>query len=256
MTDTGHIGTDHPVISRLSHYHGADRKNELLAIFDAVEAEAREYERDAQIWVEMERPDFAMMLEEGWAFHHKELPGGERQICQILVPGDILDGASLLPGGQTMTGIRAASDLRVRAFGNDRLRSVLVDKPEVAQALWWAVVQTDNIFREHIARVGRLTSAQALAHLLLELAVRCRMAGTARGDAIQLPLTQTQLADYLGISSVHVSRTLGMLRSAGFLSLENRLLRILRWDELCEFCCFSDDYLTVGCQKAPSGQAG
>lgn len=199
-----------------------------------------------------EHPDCPMFVETGWAFHYKLLSDGARQICQLMLPGDLIDGAAVIPRAKSTTSVAAAGNgVTAHCIDAEKFRLALKNHPEIAEAFWWTIVQTDNIFREHITRIGRKNAAESLAHLLCELTVRCEMAGATEEGGVRIPFSQSEFGDLLGITPVHVSRTLTFLRQGGFLTFEKGLLRLIKREELMEFSGFDSGYLEVGFNGRP-----
>jgi CRP-like cAMP-binding protein len=99
------------------------------------------------------------------------------------------------------------------------------------------------VFREWVVNVGRRDSRARIAHLLCELAWRLRTIGRSDGDTYEFPLTQEQLADATGLTSVHTNRTLQSLRKDGLIQLTARSLTILDWEGLREVGEFDELYL-------------
>src|SRR5205823_2453139 len=101
--------------------------------------------------------------------------------------------------------------------------------PRVARAFWKDTLIEASVFREWLVSIGRRTAYQRVAHLLCELVVRMRAAGLANAQGIPLSITQNEIADALGLSVVHVNRTLQQLRANGLVSLTGRVLSIHDW---------------------------
>ena len=238
-----------PIFSRLRHYSGL--RDSLFEALSQAENAGETYSANTDIFKAGGNPKFPLIIESGWAFHYKLLPDGGRQICQLLLPGDIIDGAAILPGGSPTTSVAAVKDVSVRQMDSGKLFRAVADNEKVAAALWWTVVQTDNMFREHITRIGRKSSAEALAHLLLELMVRCELAGITEDGGFRMPLTQNDLGDFLGITPVHISRMLTLLKRSGMITLEHGLVCIMEREALSEFGAFTQEYLTTGFEHRP-----
>jgi CRP-like cAMP-binding protein len=116
-------------------------------------------------------------------------------------------------------------------------------RPTVGRAMWHDTMIDSSIFREWVVNVGRRDSVTRIAHLLCEIAVRLGVGTLPPDQSFLLPLTQEQLADATGLTSVHTNRVLQGLRRDGLISLSTRSLKILDWRRLCEVGDFNPRYL-------------
>ena len=82
----------------------------------------------------------------------------------------------------------------------------------IGRALWWATLVDEATLREWLVNIGARTAEQRIAHLLCEMLLRLRSVGLTNGDAYELPLTQVEIADTMGLSNVHANRMLQRLR--------------------------------------------
>lgn len=118
------------------------------------------------------------------------------------------------------------------------LRSAVQASRTIEEALWWDLLVAAAIEREHLVSLGRRSALERMGHLLCELHLRLAMVGLADGSGYDLPVTQADLADLLGLSTVHVNRLLQELRQTGPISLRGRRLTIHDLAGLREFSCF------------------
>src|SRR6185437_11568144 len=125
-------------------------------------------------------------------------------------------------------------------------RSALLEladaRPNLRTAMWADTLIDSAIVREWVVNVGRRDSRARIAHLLCEIAVRLRNAGT-NGDMFDFPITQEQLADATGLTPVHTNRTLQALRRDELIQLTSGSLKILNWKALREAADFDELYL-------------
>lgn len=191
---------------------------------------------------EGDRPQFVHLIISGWAVRYDTLEDGRRQITAILLPGDMCDlNASVLRATDhsiaSLTAVTIA-ELSHRVF--DRLAS---HHPGIMKALWAQTLVNAAIQREWTVSLGRRTALERLSHLVCELFLRLRSVGLTNGNGFEMPLTQTDLADALGITSVHVNRTLQEMRSLGLIRWEGRNFGVLDFDRLCDVGLFDPGYL-------------
>ncbi len=90
--------------------------------------------------------------------------------------------------------------------------------------------------------LGRRPANSRLAHLMCELKVRLETAELTEGLSYELPLTQTELAEILGLTPVHINRTLKELRETGVVTIRNRMVEIADWDGLVALAEFDPFY--------------
>lgn len=120
------------------------------------------------------------------------------------------------------------------------------DHRDIERALWWATLVDEAVLREWLTSMGQRDAFSRIAHLLVELWLRMRAIGLAANDSFSLPLTQTDLGDALGLTPVHINRTLQRLRGDGLITLERKQLTIHGPDRLMELAGFEPNYLHLG----------
>jgi CRP-like cAMP-binding protein len=179
----------------------------------------------------------------GWMGRFALLPHGERQFLALHITGDIPDLQTLhLP--IVDHGICTFTQVTVALIPHEAMHDLMAHHPDAAAALWREVLVTASITNEWLIGLGRRSGPKRLAHLLCELYVRQKVAGLVKEDGrCALPITQTVLADALGLTSVHVNRILKELRTERVIQLMKRSLTILDWTHLKVFGEFDPLYL-------------
>jgi CRP-like cAMP-binding protein len=187
-------------------------------------------------------PRHVNLILEGWACRYVLLEHGRRQISAILLPGDLCDlHMSVLKAADHSVG--ALTAMRVVQIAPDRLKELAGAHPELDAALAWNALVEESIARAWIASIGQRSATERLAHLFCELFTRLEAVGLVDGDSCAFPLTQEQLADAVGISTVHVNRSLMDLRSLGLITLKEKTLTILDREALMRLAMFDPSYL-------------
>jgi CRP-like cAMP-binding protein len=182
------------------------------------------------------------LLLEGFACRYKVLEDGRRQVVAYFVPGDLCDlRVFILKRMDHSIGAVCAS--KVATLSPENVLRLTHTYPTLTRALWWSTLVEEAIAREWIVNVGQRNALERMAHLFCELLYRFRAVGLNEGMSCTLPLTQVELAETLGLSSVHVNRTLQALRKRKLITLENGTLTIDNLDELKELSFFDPDYL-------------
>lgn len=182
------------------------------------------------------------LLLEGFACRYKVLEDGRRQIVSYFVPGDLCDlRVFILKRMDHSIGAIVAS--RVATISPENVLKLTSTYPTLTRALWWSTLVEEAILREWIVNVGQRNALERMAHLFCELLYRFRAVDLNEGLSCTLPLTQVELAETLGLSSVHVNRTLQELRRQKLITLEGGTLTIQDLPALKEVSFFNADYL-------------
>jgi CRP-like cAMP-binding protein len=194
-------------------------------------------------------PDGVILVMEGIACRQKHRANGARQITAYLVPGDScdLDVALLDRMDHTITTLSAC---RVVRIPSDVVRRLLKDHPTVARALRMSTLVDEATLREWLVNVGCRSAIERIAHLFCELLVRLQVVGFASEDSYEFPVTQLDLADTVGLSNVHVNRSLQELRRKGVIEFKGKTLKILDRQRLKTIAEFNAKYLHLGTRAA------
>ena len=189
-----------------------------------------------------DRPDHICLLLTGFAHRYKLTGEGGRQIISIHMASEFVDLQNGLltvadHSVQTLTEVEAAYIPR-RA-----IEELMFGNPAIARALWIDTLIDASIFREWVVNVGRRDSRARVAHLLCEFSLRMEAAGLASNHHYELPMTQEQLADAVGLTSVHVNRVLKQLGQDGLISRDRRSIVIEDWPGLRDAGDFNERYL-------------
>lgn len=182
------------------------------------------------------------LLIDGIVCRYKDLADGQRQIMELHVGGDFVDLHGFLlkrldHNIGTMTAVRIAS------VPHDALRRITEAHPHLGRMLWFSTLLDASIHREKILSIGRRSAIARIAHIFCELLVRLRTIGLADDRGYALPLTQTDLADVTGLTSVHVNRMLKKLRDEKLLTFRGGIVTIGDWDRLQRVAEFDPTYL-------------
>jgi CRP-like cAMP-binding protein len=167
---------------------------------------------------------------------------GKRQIFSFHIPGDIPDLQSLhLDVMDHNLGTLALCKL---AFvPHPAMRALMRGFPRIGDAFWRDTLIDGAVFREWMIGIGRREAYTRVAHLLCELYVRLRAVGLTNGHAYEMPITQAELGDALGLSTVHVNRTLQELRGDGLIRTTSGTVAVLDWEALRNAGEFDETYL-------------
>jgi CRP-like cAMP-binding protein len=185
-----------------------------------------------------------LLLCRGMASGSRTLMDGSRQLVAIFVAGETLNpGAPMFACSRAS--ISALTPVTFLSIPLEKLRQLVSDRPAIARALWLETAAQAAIQQEWMVWLGKCTAEVRLAHLLCEVSYRLQIGESDACDAIELPLTQQDLADILGLSTVHVNRTLQVLRSRNLIELNRNRLAILNKAGLEEIAEFDIRYLSA-----------
>ena len=202
----------------------------------------RTVEANVYLVREGDRPDQSSVIINGFAFRHKVTQEGERQIVSLHMRGDFVDlEASLLNIADH--NIQTLSRCEMALIPREAVRSVIVEHPKVGMAMWVDTLIDASIFREWVMNVGQRDARARIAHLLCEFSRRLEIAGLADEAGYSLPMTQEQIANSTGLTTVHVNRVLKQLGSEGLIVRSKRELKIPDWEKLRSVAGFNETYL-------------
>jgi CRP-like cAMP-binding protein len=234
--------TDSPLLAKLATFAvlPEEDRDALKSLCD----DPREMPARRNVIREGDRPDHVHLVVEGWAARYKLLPDGTRQITAFLLPGDFCD-LHITILGEMDHSIATITKAKV-AFVPRAKMDELTARPQIARAFWWATLVDEAVLRSWIVNVGRRDAAEAVGHLLCELYVRMHNVGLTVDHEFELPLTQEELGDALGLTAVHINRVLQRLRAEKLISLKSGSLVILDYPRLEKMSGFNPNYLHIG----------
>jgi CRP-like cAMP-binding protein len=194
---------------------------------------------------EGDRPDHVRLVLEGWAGRYKVLPSGARQITAFLIPGDFCDLHFTIIA-QMDHSITALSAVTVADVPHDALEELAQSRPDLSKALWWTTLTDEAVLRAWIVSLGRRNACERIAHLICEVHVRLSHIGLVEDDRFHMPLTQEDLGDALGLTTVHCNRTLKKLHKEGWIEWRRGAMTIIDLKSLRTAAGFDPDYLHGG----------
>lgn len=173
----------------------------------------------------------AYFLLEGWVISSVGLAGGDRQIVKVHLPGDMLGSPSMVlrKAAETLTAVTPAivTKVSLKAFGR-----LFFDAPRLAAAMFMSVQQERVVLMDRITSIGRTRAGQRIAAFLIHIHDRLRVVDPGQGRAFHLPLTQEQIGDALGLTSVHVNRTFREFDAAGLVRRRAHVIELRDLDGL------------------------
>jgi len=229
-----------PFFSRIAA-HDALSDAEQQALLAAV-TDQRIYAAGATIARETDAPSMSLLLVSGLAARVGYVQDGGRQITTFHIAGDFVDlNAFILR--RLDHGVVALSACECLVLPHVALLEITEQHPHLARLLWFSTLLDGAIHRQWLLVHGRMDAREHMAHLFCEMFERSRAAGIATHNTFPFPLTQSDLADAMGMSSVHVNRTLQALRAAGLLSWDGTTAEIQDRQRLMRFAQFDPAFL-------------
>ena len=209
-----------------------------IAVVEHFKSGNRTVSAGADLYSQDENSTELYTLLDGWVCLYQILEDGRRQILDFALPGAFLGFQPDLNAPSSHSAY-CLTDIAVCVFPRDNLFDLFRAHPELALRMAWITARDGALAREHLTNVGRRSARERVAHLLLELFYRVsRKSGMKNNSSIDLPLTQEHIADALGLTTVHVNRTLRGLRQAELLDIQGRTLTVRDPDMLAEIAGF------------------
>ncbi|MDQ0840021.1 Crp/Fnr family transcriptional regulator [Sphingomonas faeni] len=190
---------------------------------------------------EGEGTDRLFIVTKGWACRYATTRNGGRLLSRLLVPGDIANLDSLL-FDRLDYGVRTITQTTIVALPRKRVSMLAAKYSGIARALACLAFTENAIVSQRALSLGRRSATERIAHLLCELSVRFD-AEIGGESSYAFPLTQEVIGDALGLTAIHVNRTMRVLQKDGLIALENRYITIPDIAALRQACGFNPSYL-------------
>jgi CRP-like cAMP-binding protein len=223
----------HPVGGALSKIEWGT--NEFLGVA------AKNYKPHSVLCRQGEDDDRIFIIKSGWGILYRGLQNGERQIVDIPLRGDIVGFRSV--GGPRFESLASITELSVYEVSRKELVDAVLSDGVLGNKIASSLARRNAILAEHLMNAGRRNAITRTAHFLLEMEERLSAIGLADHGIYECPLTQHELADILGMTTVHVNRTLGELRKAGLVSFRAGHVHVINRLKLVKTAGFDKEYL-------------
>ena len=192
-------------------------------------------------------PTHCAVLVTGYAYRQKVTGEGSRQIMAICIPGDAVDLQNMFLDVSDHS-VQLLTQCKVADVPREALQELVLTRPAVGSAIIELTLVEASILREWVVNVGRRDARARIAHILCEFAVRLESRGLLTDHGFELPMTQEQLADATGLTSVHVNRVLKGLEADGLINRRRRHIHFDNWRALQDAGDFSRRYLHISDQ--------
>ena len=188
--------------------------------------------------------EHAVLVADGLVGRYLPLGDGRRQITAIHLPGEIAD-LHRVATPRAGSALQALTNAAIVLVSGRELKSIALASPRITQAFWVYSAVDAAVLSRWAVNLGRREARVRMAHLLCEIGLRMESSGQGLRTDFLLDLTQPQMGDALGLTAVHVNRTLKALKESGAVEIEGRIFRIPDWPRLAAIAEFDPEYLQI-----------
>jgi len=238
----------------LRHRLGATLTPEERALIEGGVDRVKTLEPRQTVAVAGRRLSHSTLLVDGFMCRYLDDRRGLRQLVAVHVPGDFVDlhAYPLQKLDHDMATLTAVTIATVPHAALDR---IVQDRPELARKLWYSTLLDAAIHRAWLFRLGRLDAAGRVAHFLCETDLRLQAVGLSDGRRFALGITQADLSEICGLTSVHINRVMRSLREDGIVSFRSALVEIHDPERLRQKGEFDPAYLYIDGQSLAAESA-
>ena len=206
-----------PFIARLTRY--ADLTEADVFVAESLLARTDDYRRGVDLISEGQTPSEVYIVLSGWVMRYALTQDGKRQITNVALPGDVIGYHAATTG---TSGYNAAplGHATVATVDLGTFTQAMSDTSGLGRAIYWHLASENVHLRNQTLRLGRLSAGQRIAHFICEIWVRLSQLGMIESGVAHFPMTQSELADTLGLSLVHTNRQLQELKRGGLITLQ------------------------------------
>ncbi len=235
-----------PLIRKFeSHIQLSDAEKKALLQADVA---VNEVEARWDLIKEGQPIDGACLVLEGFACRYKRMQDGRRQILSYILPGEMNDPRVFLLD-KVDHSIGTLARTTVAMWPRKTLFNLTSAFPRIARAFWLCTLVDEAIQRQWLVNVGQRTALERLSHLFCELYFRLGAIGRVDGNSFDLPITQAELGDTLGLTAVHVNRILQDMRRDRLIRWSGKRMTILNLPALSIIAMFDPAYLRLRSDK-------
>ena len=202
----------------------------------------KQYPAERAVVADGETATDCCLIVEGFCARSKTIADGKRQILSIHIPSEIPDLMSLFLHVMDHD-LSTLTPCTLGFIAHETLQKLHRRRPNVAEIFWRDTLIDAAMFREWIVNVGQRPAPARLAHVMAELRERLRVIGRADRNSFEMPLTQEQIGEALGVTAVHANRVIKQLREEGVVDLHRGRVTVLDEAKFQELADFDNRYL-------------
>jgi CRP-like cAMP-binding protein len=231
-----------PLIRKLDKIHGLNAAERQA--LEKLPATLRHFAPGEDIIREGDKPTMVCMVVDGTAFRYTMVEPGRRQIMACYIAGDIpdLEGLFLDTMDHSLGVLRSCT---IAQIPHDAILGIFEDQPRLGEVFWRETLIDSAMMRKWLACVGRRSALSCIAHMICEFVARMKAVGLSDGVTCHFPMTQTELGDAAGLSTVHINRSIRELRKLGLVTWGIHSVTINDWAGLARVGQFDPAYLQL-----------
>lgn len=226
------------LIEKLSQHYNLNQAD--IECLSSLEDKELNYSKGDVITPQSSTLDKFFIIKEGWVAYSRQYNDGERVVISLKLPGDII-GLHQLSTEVILADVIALTDATLCPVPFEALRDLFRDSKTLPYILFGLMLREGAFSIERVAGLGKIDSAKKIATYILLLAIRMKDIDKLKDDTFPWPISQSVLGDLLGISAVHINRSLQLLKGKGFISYTKSEMSILDRDGMESFCNFNQD---------------
>jgi CRP-like cAMP-binding protein len=228
------------MVEKFRHYIDLTEEEEKLIL--TLEENKEHYKYGEKIRRKGDKAECLYIIKEGWAFTSATIDHDVRSIFNIELEGDIV-GVSELSFNKNLFDITALTDTVVCPFPKTHLNDLFSKSDRLSRLFYTILSREQSMLYERIISLGRRTALEKVAHLILEISVRLSVRNISIKDRFHFPIRQEHIADLLGLSSIHVNRSMNELKRHGYIEYDRTSLKILDRERLFNLANFNPLFL-------------
>ncbi|MEP3435976.1 MAG: Crp/Fnr family transcriptional regulator [Hoeflea sp.] len=216
--------------------------SEEVKFLETMQVNQAEVDKGDEFLHDGEPMRLTFLIRSGWVIRYRITAAGRRLIIGVSLPGDFI-GLHINFNNSSIFSAAALTKSSLALIEPVRILEIHRRFPVLASGLDWMTLRHSNILSEHKVSLGARTAAQRILHFLLELWIRLEQVGLANGKGFELALTQEQIGDCMGLSTVHVNRSLSRLCKENLLRIDKGAVTFPQVSRSVSFADFDKRFL-------------
>lgn len=230
------------LVAKLGHYIAlSDIERALIHRLEETE---RPCKHGNVVWQQSEEATSMFVVKSGWMYAYSILPDGRRQVLDIYCPGDIL-GLRDIAFDYSVNAVAAACDAVLCPFPKSAMDDVFTESPRLATLLYSLGMLENIAVIDRLKTIARQDARERLCYFFLQLHSRLKITNPQMTTTFNLPLTQELIGDALGLSQVHVNRTIRQIEKEGIIRRDGLEVELLDVDSMRRICAFEDRHYRI-----------
>jgi len=216
-----------------------------------LEKEPASYSGGTEIYAEGEALDQLFIVNEGWLASSTMLVDGDRQILQLHYTGDLV-GAAEVSLQNSFSTLTTLTNVTLCRFPRSELGELFAKQPRLAALIYGMGMINNVILADRLKALGRTNAKARIANLLMSIIMQIRLMSGDGDISFDMPLTQIEIADAVGLTPVHVSRVLGELERQGIIERASRRIQLCDEKRLSAIAQYDNRFSDLDTKWLPS----